>query len=140
MEVSPITISVGVVVGVSGLLYFYRKSIKSYIINKVIEQISEKREETKFQPLRKTQSAMVLFEHGGKQHKLFVPYNRRKSSAMIKKKVYLIFVDREEEITHKPGIPYLLSAGDMGGDKIVVKIDNIVVKEYVGDEVPNYLD
>ena len=60
---------------------------------------------------------------------------------MLRKEVKLVLEDNTEvDITHKPGVPYTLSANEMGGNKIVIFKDGKVIKEYFGNEIPNYLD
>nr|QBK91635.1 MAG: uncharacterized protein LCPAC302_02550 [Pithovirus LCPAC302] len=134
-------------IGVIGLLYlgykYGKKTFKRYILDQVLKELDSRMEETdiSFHPIKHTRSAMVLFNHGGKQHKICVPYDTSKRRNMLRKKVYLIKGnERLLEITHKPGVPYLLSANDMGGTKIIVEKDGKTVQEYENDTVPKYLD
>ena len=139
----PITI----IGGGFGIYYGYqysKKILNNYIINRVLEELNKKQENegVLFQPLSRTKSAVIVYKHGGKEHKVCVPYDRSKSRAMLRKQVFLIRDEGEQdriEITHKPGVPYLLSASEMGGIKIIVIKDNQVVKEYESNEVPKFL-
>ncbi len=133
-----------IVIAISGYYgyYYLRSKLELYVIDKVIKKLDEmtETEEIKFQPFKRAQSAMVVFDHGGKQHRICIPYDNTKSRHMRRKKVYLIRKGDKIEITHKPGIPYLLSSKDMGGDKIIVEKDSKVVQEYGIEDVPNYLE
>lgn len=121
--------------------YYLKNKLDNYIIVQVMKKLDEmgNAEEVKFQPFQRTRSAMVMFEHGGKQHRVCIPYDRTKSRAMLRKKVYLIRGNDKIEITHKPGVPYLLSAKDMGGNNIVVEKDKEIIHEYCAEDAPAYL-
>jgi len=92
--------------------YYLRSKLKLYVIDQVLKKLDDmsNAEEIKFQPFRRTQSAMITFEHGGKQYKLCIPYDNSKSRHMRRKKVYLFRGEDRIDISHKPGVPYLLSA------------------------------
>ena len=125
-----------------GYYYYYgRKKIKEYIIVKLFEELDMRKSEEKvmFKPLRKNQSAMVLFDHCGKQYKICVAYDMKKRVSMLSKKVFLIEDGEKIDITQKPGIPYSLSANEMGGERIIVEKSNKIIREYKGNEVPGYL-
>ena len=63
--------------------------------------------------------------------------------SMNRKVVYLIDSEgNKTNITHKPGIPYTLSAKDMGGVGILVEKDNKMLSEngrYGLEDIPGYL-
>ena len=124
--------------------YLYGKSyLEKHIIDRVMGELNKKQDEegVVFKPLEKTKSAVILYKHGGKEHKVCVPYDRTKTRHMLRKQVFLVLQnDKNLIITHKPGVPYLLSAKDMGGSKIIVTKDGKTVREYEEDEVPNYLE
>ena len=139
-----------VIIGSVGIYYGYyyvRSYLQKYIMDQVMTELNKKQdgEAEIFKPLEKSKSAIILYSHGGKNHKVCVPYDRSKSRNMLRKQVFLIRTNENEdeqwnEITHKPGIPYLLSAKDMGGIKIIIVKDGETIKEYSEDEIPNYLD
>lgn len=138
----PLTLLFGSTIG---LYYGYRygKSyLQSYIISKVMEELNKKQEEegTPFISMERAKSAVILYKHGGKEYKVCVPYDRTKSRAMLRKEVFLLSDNGKIDITHKPGVPYLLSAEKMGGVKIVVVKDNKTIREYDKDEIPEYLE
>lgn len=150
-------IPVGLAVGSGiGLYYVYKYAkgrINKYIVERVLDEMNKN--QTKdgilFKPLGRTKSAVILYKDGGKEHKVCVPYDRTKSRKMLRKKVFLVRSsdspdEKEErkeeriEITHKPGVPYLLTPREMGGIRIEVIKDGTVIQEYNETEVPYYLD
>ena len=144
------TLLAGIFGGGYYMYYYGINNIKGYMIESAIEYLKNKnnsnRDNVSFKQFGKSQSAIVMFEYGGKQSKVHIPYNRRKMVSMMRKKVFLIRptkdTDEEDEkieITHKPGVPYLLSAREMGGNKIIVKKDNDIIQTYDVDDTPNYL-
>lgn len=124
--------------------YYYGKNyLNQYILNKVLDELDKKQnnEEVLFKPLERSNSALIFYKNGGKDHKVCIPYDRSKATSMLRKEVKLYFTDGETiDITHKPGVPYLLSANDMGGVKIIVSKNNINIKEYSEDQIPNFLE
>ena len=138
-----------------GIYYYGINMAKNYIGDKILSSIIEK-EKAKFENtdpdfriFGRSKSAVVVFNHIGKDYKIHIPYDKSKTRSMMKKKVFLIRKlktkdpERTEnekiEITHKPGIPYLLTAKEMNGLKIIVEIDTKLVKEYQENEAPKFL-
>jgi hypothetical protein len=121
---------------------FAKNKISQYVAEQVIKKVNEisNSEEVKFKQFQKHPSAIVIFDHGGKSHNLCIPFDQSKAKHMRRRDVYLIRGTEKIEITHKPGVPYLISAKDMGGDKIVVEKDGIILKEYIVSELPKYLE
>ncbi len=121
---------------------YLKRKITSHILTKVQEKLDSNmdNEVISFRPIPKTKSALISFTHGGKQHHVSVPYDRSKGRKMGRMVVWLVGSEERIDITHKPGIPYLLSAEQMGGDKIIVMKDGNTIKEYSGDEIPNWLE
>ena len=131
---------------------------KGYVMRKVKEELDkrldggENGEESSFKPTH-TNSAVIRVSHGGKLETIYVPYDRRKSTSMLRKRVFLISIipaslddeDKEcrvvrQDITQKPGVPYLVSASHLGGEKIVVENpEGEVIREYSAEEIPGYL-
>ena len=128
-----------------GYYFYYRgiPRIKKYIIGKILDEINNEtkldRSDVSFKPFGRSKSAMVVFDHAGKQQKIYVPYDRKKTVSMLRKKVFLIKTGESTEITHKPGVPYLLSPKQMGGNKITIMKDGKIVKTYGEDEIPGFL-
>jgi len=139
----PITLVTLSVVGYFGY-YWGKQKLNDYIMRQVMEKLNNNMDEegVTFVPFKRTQSAMVVFNHGGKQHNVCIPYDRSKGRKMLRKKVWLVRGEENEkiEITHKAGVPYLLSAKDMGGNSIIVTKDNKTISKYNEEEIPNYLE
>lgn len=120
---------------------YAKKYLQEYILKRVMEELDrrlkEEEDQEHFKPIHKN-SVVVKVKHAGNTHPVFLPYNRRKSTAMLRKKVFLIKEDQKIDISQKPGIPYLVSAEDLGGEKIIVEnLDGEIVHSYSGKEIPN---
>lgn len=118
-----------------------KRKLEEYIVRRVMEDLDRRMkredEEEMFKPIH-SNSAQIKVTHGGKSHKIYLPYNRRKSTSMLRKRVYLIKNGEKLDISQKPGIPYLICAEDLGGESIVIEnLDGDVVHTYSKDEVPN---
>ena len=121
-----------------GKNYFYK-----YVMRKVNEELDRRmevdKEEELFKPMHKN-SAVIMVNQAGKKHSVYVPYDRKKSSSMLRKKVFLIKENEKIDISQKPGVPYLINAKQLGGQKIIVEdLTGEIIKTYNEDEVPNYL-
>lgn len=121
---------------------YIKKEISRYVTDQVMTKLNDisNSEEIKFKQFQKTPSALVIFDHGGKSHNICIPFDQTKAKYMRRKDVFLIKDNTEIEITHKPGVPYLLCAEEMGGESIVVKKDNNILRVYNKEEVPKYLE
>ena len=120
--------------------YYVKNKLNTYIINKVMSKLGENMENNQSFKLIGADAALISFEHGGKSYYITTSYNRRKGRNMARKEVYLVgFDENRTNITHKQGIPYTLTANDMGGKEIIVIKDGELIKTYSGDEVPEYL-
>ena len=134
--------------GVGGLVgtyygYYVIKNIfVGYVMSKVNEELNKRmeqeEEESSFKPMH-TNSAILKINNGGKSHSVYVPYNRKKSIAMMRKRVFLIKGEEKIEITQKPGIPYIICAKDLGGESIVIEdLECNIVREYKENEIPSF--
>lgn len=87
-------------------------------------------------------SATLAYVYNGAPHTICVPFSRRRSLAMSDLQVLLIRSDKSTvNITQQPGIPYLVSAEELGGVKIsVTNIDNGMCFSYEHNLVPLYCD
>jgi len=120
--------------------YYCKKKINEYIMEKVNEELNKKmeNEEEVFKLFHKNSSAVLKITQGGKTHPIYLPYDRRKSTSMLRKKVFLIKGEEKKEISQKPGIPYLVSANMLGGDSINIEdFDGNIIHTYSGEEIPN---
>lgn len=134
------------IIGITAAGLFYSKNIYAYIMRKINEEIMKKvnkelnnrlSNENSFKP-NKTKSAVISLTHMGKTHSIYLPYDRNKSTSMLTKKVFLIKENEKIDITQKPGIPYLVSAEQLGGESIVVENrDGDVLYTYEKDKIPD---
>jgi len=87
-------------------------------------------------------SATIEYEYFGQNYKLSIPYNRKKLINMTNYKVELFFTDKTPiNITQQPGIPYILSANDLGGEYIKISnMENGLSHNYDNKQVPMYAD
>jgi len=137
---------VSISAGILGLIGYYgydygKNKFYKYVMGKVNEELDRRmeKEEELFKPVHKN-SAVIMVNQAGKTHSVYVPYDRRKSTSMLRKKVFLIKEDEKIDISQKPGVPYLITAKQLGGSEIIVEnLEGEVVKRYSEDEVPNYL-
>ena len=121
--------------------YYGRSKIEEYVVKRVMEELDkrmkEEEEQEHFKPVH-LNSAVIKVNSGGKSHSVYVPYDRKKSTPMLRKKVYLIKGEEKIDISQKPGIPYIVSAQDLGGESIIVEnLDGQVVFKFEKDQIPN---
>ena len=128
-------------VPITYFLYNYGKRyVSEHIMGKVQEELDrrlkEDEEKEHFKPT-KGKSAIIKVSHMGKTHSVYLPYDRRKSSQMMRRKVFLIKEGEKTDISQKPGIPYLVSAQDLGGDLIQVEdLEGNVLNTFPRDKIP----
>jgi len=136
------TVITGSVIGIGLLGYLGYKwgynKVNEYVIDRVMKELDKRMEnEEGFKPMR-TNSAMIKVSHGGKSHSIYVPYNRRKTTKMLRTKVFLLKGEEKIDITQKPGIPYLVSAKDLGGEMIIVEDKGgNVLYTFKDEEIPD---
>ena len=133
----------GGIIGSIVLGYYGYKYAKyrfyQYVFEKVNEELDRRmQKENDFVPMRKTTSAILNVSHGGKSHSVYVPYNRNTGRKMMKHNVFLWKNGEKIDITQKPGIPYLVSAADLGGEKIIVENkEGEEINIYTGKKIPD---
>ena len=120
-----------------------KRQFYSYMMGQVNEELDKrlKKEEGEdaFHPMR-GKSAVIRVQHGGKFHDIYVPYDRNKSSSMLRKKVFLICDGQKIDLTQKPGIPYLVSAEHLGGTSIIIEdLSGDVIRTFDLEQVPGYI-
>lgn len=121
--------------------YYGKRKLQEYVMSKVLDELNNRMEkqdqEEMFKPIH-TNSAAVKVTTSGKTHSIYVPYNRKRTTAMLRKKVYLMKDGEKIEIAQKPGIPYLVCAADLGGSEIIVEdLDGNAVHSFAENEIPN---
>lgn len=121
--------------------YYSKRKIEEYILKRVLNELNirmkQEEDNEHFKPIH-SNSAVIKVNSGGKSHSVYVPYNRKKSTAMLKNRVYLIKGDEKINISQKPGIPYIVCAEDLGGEFIIIEnLDGDVIYKYEKNEIPN---
>jgi hypothetical protein len=89
-------------------------------------------------------SASIVYKRQGNEYILNVPYNRKIRAKMSSFDIFLVKKGTSDEefyinINQQPGLPYLVSANDLGGDRIEIKqkTDGQLIKVYLDNEIPN---
>lgn len=85
-------------------------------------------------------TASIVYEYLGHKYLLLVPYNRSHVMSMSKFKVELLKENHAPIIiTQQPGIPYLVTAFQLGGYAIrITNEDTGLSKEYPNNDMPDY--
>lgn len=113
---------------------------KARLLTAVLNQVTKNGSDTVpvFSINNTGKSASIKYSRYGCEYILNVPYNRQKLSLMSKLKVFLVLESGEQvEITQQPGVPYTVSARDLGGKQIKV-IQPEGTSLYSIDEVPMF--
>lgn len=121
-------------IGLGG--YYGYNYLYNYIVSKAMEEVNKKFSNTEEQLQIVNNTAIISYQYGGKNYKVCVPYDSSKVRGALRKEVFLIRGNERIDITHKPGIPYLLSAKDMGGNRIIVTKDEQILNEFEENEIP----
>jgi len=78
----------------------------------------------------------ITYHLNGNNHDLRIPHHTKNKLKLNQ----IILINNDEmveiDITHKHGLPYYLSAKDLGGHKIVHKKGDEVIMEFHHDEIP----
>lgn len=121
-----------------GLVYSYgKRKVTEYIMGQVLNELNARMEgEEQFRPVH-SNSAVIKVTSGGKTHSIYVPCDKKKSTLMLRRKVYLIKDGEKIDISQKPGVPYLVCAKDLGGEKIIVEnLEGEVTQQFTEDQIP----
>lgn len=128
-----------------------KRYVYSYILNEVKKELDRRMEQ--YEAIREKErieeedhckpfhnnSILIKVKHEGRTDSVYIPFNEEKIGAMQTKKVYLLKGDQRIDISQKPGIPYLVSADQLGGEKIVVEdLSGDVIQIFGRDKVPNF--
>ncbi len=85
-------------------------------------------------------SASIVYSRNGRDILINVPYNKKLRMRMNPFTVLLVKEGKSQNITQEPGMPYMCSAIQLGGDKIIAKNRlNDSVLTFEGAIVPGYL-
>lgn len=81
--------------------------------------------------------ARIKYSKYGKNYSIVVPYRNNIISRMLRFEAFLCVDDQQYNITHQPGIPYLYSPQQLGGDKIIFKYRDGTIKQFDHDQIPS---
>lgn len=86
------------------------------------------------------ETALLTYNRLNTQYTVSLPYNRRKVASMNQFTVHLLYKNQGPlNITQEPGIPYIVSANQLGGVAIeVIDSDTGNKVTYSGDQIPMY--
>ena len=117
---------------------FYEYAM-SRVKDELDKRMKKEDEEEMFRPSDK--SAVIRVSSGGKSYSIFVPYDRNKSSSMLRKKVFLISENGNKlDISQKPGVPYLVSAEHLNGSQIIIEnLSGEIIKTFAATDIPGYI-
>lgn len=92
------------------------------LIKKLQEkEIADSTEKETFRVNLRDDSATALYKRLNREYQFIVPYSRRHVASMGQLKAELIYDDKScLDITQQPGIPYIFTAQELGGETIVI--------------------
>lgn len=132
---------VGIAVGITSLIvYYYRGWFKkiAFLYN-VVNNVPV---ETESQFIVNDTDASVTLSYSrmGKPCIIHIPYNMAKIASMAQFKVLLLRKQHDSlNITQEPGIPYMVSASQLGGYAIqITDEESGNVFTYQADQIPGY--
>ncbi len=111
-------------------LYYYRQSISNWGLRLLLKSFESYRPTDKpsFTICDTGRSACITYTRMGLTYTVYVPFEKRKVAKLSGIRVYLHKGNGEVvDITQQPGIPYLVTALMLGGDKIRVVGENNTV-------------
>jgi hypothetical protein len=90
--------------------------------------------------VRTSKAINITYYDNNKKYMVCIPFSRVKVSKTVGYKAELIYCDgRRLDITHQPGIPYLISATNLGGLAIEIKNSfNEKIFQYHENVIPGY--
>lgn len=113
--------------------------IKIWLKLKVIGFLVESKDVHQFKKIN-ARVASIEFNRGSRQETLLVPCYRKSMARMINLEVHIVYEDRQKIMEHPIGLPVLVSAQDLGAQKILLvdSIDQTIIYEASGDQVPGF--
>lgn len=127
---------------VSATLYIYRNTIKSYIVQKIVDSIVKScdkldQEDTfKISPTGK--SVTISFIYHNRKYNVFLPFDKSLISKYSGYQFYLETNDKITEISQKPGIPFLVTADQLGGTSIIVQnVEDDICMKFNENQIPS---
>lgn len=113
----------------------YKIYVKKPIINAIINKLTEP-SSSGFEIDQSGSFGVVSYHRYGQQYRIVHPFSKKMIRPMRNLRAYLEIEGREVEITQQPGLWYLYSAGELGGERIILVSGNDK-KFFSKGEVPN---
>lgn len=132
LTISTLTVILGI--SIIKLVSFFKKHDHFTIISVLISQLSNISSKGGSFKINGN-SACITYLRYGREYQVNIPYNRHLVAKMSSCKVFLIKGEEKIDITQQPGIPYLMTASMLGGDKIILEKGDTVI-EYGPDQIP----
>lgn len=107
------------------ILTFFKSIFKNFSTTKINES----------KILNNRSCSHISYMHSGSKYQIYVPFDTELSSLMKDVSVFLHKPSEEIDITHQPGIPYLMSAASLGGYRIEFIKDNEILYSVEGLEI-----
>lgn len=101
------------------LIFFYKKIFRCLVIYLLNKSFSLPKE-NKIRINEFDSCISLSYNYINQEYHLYVPFNRDYIIAMNHFKVELVSNSCTIDITQQPGIPYLITARDLGGDNIII--------------------
>lgn len=130
---------------ITSTIYIFRHKILksltpylvSYIVSYTIKSSCNSKTERTFTVNGK--HAIIKFMYFGSQCKIYVPYDRKLVSKMSSSKIYLEKENGEKiTLSQKPGIPFLVTPSQLGGNKITIHKNSGEVFTFIEDQIPTF--
>lgn len=112
-------------------IYLYKQKDKLLISYEYLKIITNPNDSIEFQGTH----IIITFYRNKIPYKVRLPFITRNKHKFYK--MLLVKGDQEIDITHLPGIPYYLTAKDLGGDSIIKRLNDEDVFKFDLDEIPN---
>lgn len=117
-------IRIGCLFGFFSIMYstYYKRLYLNLLFSYINYYFRSKDTSLTICPSRK--AVCITYSKQGQSHNIYVPYNSRQIAKMSGHRAFLIKSEQETEITQQPGIPYLVTAEQLGGEQIkIVTLD-----------------
>lgn len=109
-----------------------------YVTKKIVENMPKIEDSPAELHLNDSRTAAKLtYFHKNKEHVLYIPYDKK----LLRKVGYTVYHEmdgKKVDITQEPGIPYLVTAGSLGGGEIKVYKDEEVSASFKDGETVKF--
>ena len=123
--------------------YNYMKSVMlNYVLSEVNTQLKNRMDAETLEDVYKVsengKSVRIKYKTGGKFFDLYVPYNKSLVTLMCQNKIYLVKNNSRIALNLKPGIPLMISASDLDGERIIIENLDGNTLEFIENETVDF--